>query len=204
MFYAGVSASGRQSIGLATSTDLTNWDRRDTPVFTCEQTGWNWCDSTNPNGMNLRDPFVMPDPDSTGRWIMLYSTILADTTAVIGRALSSGDFTAWRDGGPLWRGGTNWWDNNRKAESAHIFGHNNTWFIGYSTESSQTLEFQNGDDPGDSTAWVHWDRIANLDCVNTAGQYASEFFRDDRVGGSGREYYCNVNGDLIEIRQVRW
>ena len=42
------------------------------------QTGWTWCDSTRGVGGNLRDPFVMPDPDLPGGWLMYY-VALRDT-----------------------------------------------------------------------------------------------------------------------------
>jgi len=207
LFYTGVSTSGKQSIGLATSSDLLDWQRRDTPIFSCANAPWTWCDSLNGYGRDFRDPFVMRDPDSLGRWIMYYSTrvpAVGDSTTVPGVALSSGDFTAWRDHGSLWTRNTNWWDNNRQLESSHLFGHNNKWFIAYTTNSGQPLEFQTGNDPSDSTAWSFWDRIGNLDCLDTNSEFASEYLSDPSVGGSGREYYCAVSFGSILIWQMRW
>ncbi len=202
LFYTGVDSAGKQSIGLATSTDLLEWKRLDHPVFSCEQVSWSWCDASDPNGRDFRDPFVMPDPDSTGRWMMIYSTRLADTTAVPGVALSAGDLTAWRDAGPLWRSATNWWDDARTFESPHLFQHDGTWFLFYTTSAGQPLEFQTTrGSPRDSLGWHHWNRLANLDCVDIGTTIASEYLHDPL---HGEDLFCDGAYNRIEIRGMRW
>ena len=204
MFYTGVDATGKQSTGLAISTDpqLEEWQRLDHPVFSCEQVPWSWCDAADPYGIDFRDPFVMPDPDSTGRWMMVYSTRLADSTAVPGVAFSAGDFTAWRDGGPLWRKNTNWWDNSRVFESPHLVQHDGTWFLFYTSGASEPLEFQTTrGSPGDSLSWNYWNRLANLDCVDAQVLLASEAVHDPLTG---EDLFANVMFNRIEIRRMRW
>ncbi len=204
LFYTGVDSAGKQSTGLAISTDpqLEEWQRLDHPIFTCAQVPWSWCDANDPFGIDFRDPFVMPDPDSTGRWLMVYSTRLADSTAVPGIALSSGDFTAWRDGGPLWRKDTNWWDNSRVFESPHFVQHGGRWFLFYTSSASEPLEFQmTSGSPGDSLGWSYWNRLANLDCTDMQVLLASEETHDPLTG---EDLFANVNFNRIEIRRMRW
>ena len=204
MFYTGVDATGKQSTGLAISTDpdLQEWQRLDHPIFSCDQVPWSWCDASDPYGIDFRDPFVMPDPDSTGRWMMVYSTRLADSTAVPGLALSAGDFTAWRDGGPLWRKNTNWWDNSRVFESPHLIQHDGTWFLFYTSGASEPLEFQTTHgSPGDSSSWNYWNRLANLDCTDVQVLLASEATHDPLTG---EDLFANVMFNRIEIRRMRW
>lgn len=75
MFYTGVDSLGNQSIGYATTSVLgtTNipWTRNRTPVYTAFDT--NWADQIGhetPGRTAFRDPFVMPDPDHEGRYLL--------------------------------------------------------------------------------------------------------------------------------------
>src|SRR5512143_2267227 len=79
MFYTGVDTAGRQSIGLAWSLDLADWHRFDSPIFDCAKIeNWGaWCDGEN-GWYDLRDPFVMADPNHAGRWLMYYATRMRD------------------------------------------------------------------------------------------------------------------------------
>src|SRR5215831_6699340 len=106
MFYAGVTETadvhGQQSIGLATSTDLVNWTRLDAPVFACAQVPWSYCDPSTPAGGNFRDPYVLPDPDRPGHWLMLYAAQKDPSgQMLLGVATSDGDLTSWTDHGPV-------------------------------------------------------------------------------------------------------
>ncbi len=73
MFYSGLDAAGNQSIGYATKASLradgTSWQRRTTASVTSSQV--SYMDPTPP--VQLRDPFVIEDPDLPGRLLMMYT-----------------------------------------------------------------------------------------------------------------------------------
>jgi hypothetical protein len=78
MFYAGVGADGNQRIGYASTGRLdttdTAWARESTWVFSADSTAWaDRVGHVEPGVQQFRDPFVFPDPDSTGRFLMLYA-----------------------------------------------------------------------------------------------------------------------------------
>ena len=109
MFYTGVTNAYpnydfHQRIGLATSTDLFNWNRLDQPVLACDQVRWAYCDPLLPSGGEFRDPCVLPDPATPGGWLMTFTARPkgATTTYVAGMAASSGDLTQWYNLDPLW------------------------------------------------------------------------------------------------------
>lgn len=74
MFYTGVDASGNQRIGYATTSllDTTNtvWDRKSTWVYSADSTGWADPTAQGIGQQQFRDPWVMPDPDSSGRFLL--------------------------------------------------------------------------------------------------------------------------------------
>jgi hypothetical protein len=75
MYYTGVDASGNQRIGYATTAllDTTNtvWQRQSTWVYAANNTGWADPDGhLFPGQQQFRDPWVMPDPDSSGRFLL--------------------------------------------------------------------------------------------------------------------------------------
>src|SRR5580765_3343456 len=107
MFYTGVVDSpgvymSYQRMGLATSTDLNTWNPVELPIYSCAPVPWCACDSTNAS--SCRDPFVMEDPTTPGRWLMYYSTAPASDPGgmIVGVAASDGDFTQWHDRKPQW------------------------------------------------------------------------------------------------------
>jgi hypothetical protein len=73
MFYTGVDATNNQSIGYATKPSLkpdgTTWQRRTTPVVGLSQVPY--LDPTPP--VELRDPFVIENPDLPGRLLMMFT-----------------------------------------------------------------------------------------------------------------------------------
>src|SRR5262249_49044794 len=68
MFYTGVDNNGIQSIGRATSTDLMQWSQED-QVLTRTNAG-SWVDQ---NGTDLRDPYVMEDPNAPGQYLLFFT-----------------------------------------------------------------------------------------------------------------------------------
>jgi len=84
MFYTGVDGPGgdpltKQRIGLATSTDLVNWNRvpvngcpgsvGDGCVYECDECWTSWGEEPGSFNQQCRDPFVTWDP-AGGRWVM--------------------------------------------------------------------------------------------------------------------------------------
>lgn len=136
LFYTGVhrDALGRQiqMTGLATADatlpndSLKTWTRSDSAVFYCRMVPWANKNTSAYEGQQFLDPFVVPDPDSVGRYLMYYVTIHKNETAkmVVGLARSSGDLSVWRNYGPMhgteqqYTGSTN---NN--VESPNLFQH---------------------------------------------------------------------------------
>jgi hypothetical protein len=75
MFYTGVDSVDNQSIGYATTpmlgtTNIT-WTRNSSPAYTSFDTGWADQEGHEIEGvLAFRDPFVMPDPQHPGRYLM--------------------------------------------------------------------------------------------------------------------------------------
>ncbi len=186
MFYTGVtdvagSTKLFQRIGVATSTDLMNWNRMDAPTFSCVDVPWAYCDSTDAK-CAFRDPFVMPDPAQPGGWLMCYSASApADSSMLVGIAQSSGDLTQWHDLMPLWNtyrpmtGGY-------IAESPHMFELNGLWYLFYTTVQAQPLQFQTSEAPAaDAFGWTMRGSLGGMLGLNTAAWYASEHFQDGLI-----------------------
>ena len=140
MLYAGVDSIWKQRIGLASSTNLNTWTRHGDPVF---QVGdIPWADQTQPD---LRDPFVMEDPDSVGQWLMFY--VAADRThspqMFVGVAHSTGDLSVWRDWGQIQKTG-GWLVGTNRIESPSVFRRNGKWWLVYTA----------GYSPGDTLTYI--------------------------------------------------
>ena len=204
MFYTGVADSFGvtaldQRMGLATSTDLFNWNPLESPVFTCEAAPWTWCDSLASSP--FRDPFVMPDPTTPGRWLMYYATAPASDPngMVVGVAASDGDFTAWQDAGPLWITHHSY-SYNDVIESPHLFQHNGLWYLFFTTNSGQPISFATGANPlANPVGWTYRGRLSTMLGYSTQSWFASEYFRDGLV-----DYFGFINGDRVEIDRMSW
>jgi beta-fructofuranosidase len=207
MLYAGVTKrdgdpAQEQRIGVATSTDLMNWNRLDQPVYSCRDVPWSWCDSTAVND-GFRDPFVMPDPAQPGHWLMYYSTFPATDTLgmIVGVAQSKGDLTQWTDLEPLWV--TNRaYSYNPIVESPHVFQHGNLWFLFMTAGGAgQPISFFETHDPraADPSAWVYRGRLATMLGIDTQSWYASEHFADGT-----NDLFAFVNYNRVEIYRMFW
>jgi hypothetical protein len=78
LFYTGVDANNDQSIGYASTSLLdtsdTVWDSLRVQVWTASDTKWAVPDPPLYSFQTqMRDPFVMADPDSAGRLLLYYS-----------------------------------------------------------------------------------------------------------------------------------
>lgn len=76
MFYTGVDSLDNQSIGFATTpmlgTTSTSWTRHRTPAYTAADAS-SWADPIGhqvQDVVQFRDPFIMPDPDNPGRYLL--------------------------------------------------------------------------------------------------------------------------------------
>lgn len=108
LYYTGVTHvpfgyNWYQRIGVATSTELLNWQRYDEPVYDAAHSSWALSDSSRELGCVFRDPFVMPDPGVPGAWLMYH--VATPTAAlpqrIVGHARNLGGFTPWLDSAPM-------------------------------------------------------------------------------------------------------
>lgn len=203
MFYTGVSDTAgevsAQRIGVATSVDLEQWNALDDPVLTGNAVSWAWWDTTR--STPFRDPFVMSDPTTPGRWLMYYSTApTSDPDGMVaGIAASDGDFTQWYDLGPLWITQRQY-SFNSLVESPHLFEHEGLWWLFFTTSSGQPISYATSLNPlAPPEQWTYRGRLANILNINTAGWFASEYLRDGLL-----DYFCFVNGDRVEISRMVW
>mgnify|MGYP002865280247 FL=1 len=109
LFYTGVDAGGDQTIGYATTSQLdttnTFWDLERVKVWQASNTRWAVPDpSTYNRDTQFRDPFVMDDPDHSGRLLLFYSAHdsidfrLGHGGLAVGVARSEpGTVRAWKD-----------------------------------------------------------------------------------------------------------
>lgn len=205
MFYTGVqNLAGTyretQRIGCAVSTDLNVWSRLGEPVFDTSKAPWAWWSPLNP-GPACRDPFVMPDPNRPGMWLMYYTAGIAgdSTNTEIGIAQSDGSFSAWTDLEPV-QVTSHVYSSNSLTESPHLFQHDGLWYLFITTSSGQPLTFYTSPDPtGDLPSWTYRGRLRTMLGYDTSSWFASECFRDGT-----RDLFAFVQGDRIEIRQILW
>ncbi len=206
MMYTGVDRFpgeyvDTQMMGLAVSSDLMDWNRASyMPVFSAEQVPWAWWARLSPRPA-FRDPFLMPDPAVPGDWLMYYTAnLLPDTVdTVVGVARSHGDLTQWQDVKPI-EITRKEFSFNPLTESPHLFQHNGLWYLFITTSSGQPLTFYTTPDPtGDRPVWTYRGRLRTMLGYDTSFFYASEHMRDGL-----RDYFCFVNGDRIELREILW
>jgi glycosyl hydrolase family 32 len=206
MLYTGVTEGGGaaafQRIGVAQSSDLVNWTRTSVPVFSCLQTSWTWCDSTQAAGGNLRDPFVMADPAHAGGWLMYY-VALRDTVSwqmLVGVAASAGDVTVWSDLGPLLN--TDFpRTGSRVIESPHVFQHGALWYLFYTTGATHPIAFQTSSDPLAAPAAWSAQRWLVSEVPGTDHLFASEHLRDGT-----HDYFLAANDSTngVDIWEMVW
>ncbi|HEY3217192.1 MAG TPA: family 43 glycosylhydrolase, partial [Candidatus Eisenbacteria bacterium] len=168
LFYTGVDASGDQRIGLATSTDLVNWVQGDS-VFEVPPDGWE-DPHPSPGGpplfgqTQLRDPFVIEDPETPGTWLMYYVTVARDYTPgmVVGVARSNGDFASWSNTFPLWATLHRWPTATvGRVESPHVFPRNGSWWLFYTANGDTVYGVSNPTSPTD-TVTANWSQAQRL------------------------------------------
>lgn len=207
MFYTGVSDfpgqfADTQRIGVAVSSDLMTWNRIvQLPVWQLSGASWGWWRPNQP-AMACRDPFVMPDPNVPGQWLMYYTATPASdslaTVVAVARS-ESGDLADWVDEKPLWITHRSF-TFNPSTESPHLFRHGNRWFLIMTTSAGQPLTFYTSNDPiGDPAAWTYRGRLRNMIGVDTQLWFASEVLQDGEV-----DLFAYVNFNRIDIKRIVW
>jgi hypothetical protein len=209
LFYTGVSTVNAQSIGVATSTDLSTWNRLDAPIMDCSIAANS---ERVPYGQ-LRDPFVMPDPTTPGRWLTYYGTVFTGgqfMTAGIAATSSALNTAPWTDAGVAWTPEPVWWKNEGQVESPHLFVHDGLWYLLFTSNAGNNpiTVLTNSIAPiGAESSWQMRGRLHTVLGYDTSPWFASEAFTDV----DGREYFAVVSDDpfqpyprSIEIRQMNW
>ena len=206
MYYTGVTIPPGQShlyqrTGVATSTDLMSWERYDEPVFDANRVPWAFADSSQYPGCQFRDPFVMPDPDVSGRWLMYYVATPRDAPSqlIVGVGFNDSGMSPWRDLMPLWN--TDAAHYQGFIESPCVFDHGGRWYLFFTTNSGHPIRYQHAASPtADSTGWVGTYRLYDNE-PGTDAWFTPEFLR---VGQ--HEFFAAVNSANrgIEIREMVW
>jgi len=220
MFYTGVDALGNQRIGRATSTDLVNWAQGDS-VLEVSSTLMPWADSSPDSlyggKMQLRDPFVIEDPNAPGEFLMYYVTVRSDRSPemVVGIARSDGDLSVWTSAKPIWSTSHSWpnpFGNPPSAfvvESPHAFFRDGKWWL-FSTVNGDSVWSQaNTVSPSDTTAtnWSQmqklWTLVPPLQAPNLYFWHATEYLQISAVNDI--EYLAAFNDAnvCISITQMR-
>jgi predicted GH43/DUF377 family glycosyl hydrolase len=208
MFYTGLTHTPpdtihHQRIGLAVSSDLMEWTRLDHPVFSCAEVPWSRCQPTQDGGGDFRDPWVMPDPDSAGHWLMYYTTRHKNTPGefIIGIARSNGDLTHWQDAGPMMNT-TSRRVGNVVVETPDVLRHNGLWYLFYTTWKDHPIEYQTAASPvADSTGWS-----PPISLADEAGWYTDPSFGPEHVTIDGHDLFYMPNSmfDAIQILEFAW
>ncbi len=179
MFYAAADVNSNQRIGHATSTDLITWIQGDSVL---EVTSLNpnqipWADPTpTPGGVpyqgqtQLRDPFVMEDPDVPGDWLMYFATVSRDYSPemVVGVARSHGDFDSWGETYPLWNTHREWvsplgQNGPYVVESPHAFLRDGRWWLFSTIDNDSVWCESNEFSPIDTvSAGARWSPVQKL------------------------------------------
>ena len=174
MFYTGVDDAHTQRLGLATSTDLVHWTQTDSilEVAPSGPRAITWADP-NPgvpyNGQpQLRDPFIMEDPDVPGDWLMYYVTISKrySPQMVVGVSRSHGDFTSWSSGNALWN--TSYpapSDTATAVESPHAFFRDGKWWLLYTVAGNFTV--------GSNLVWAESNAYSPTDTVSSGARWSA-------------------------------
>jgi hypothetical protein len=220
MFYTGVDGNGNQRIGLATSTDLVTWVQGDSVLEVTDATQGNipWADpspdSVYGHKAQLRDAYVMQDPDVPGDWLMFFTTISRDSTpnALLGVARSDGDFKVWGETVPLWNSYHRWRnDMHYITESPHAFYRDGNWWLFHTINGDTVWAESNAYSPADTVnggaRWSQpqkiWQLVPPLQAANLYYWHSTEYLRIGTVNDI--EYLAAWNDAevCIEITQMQ-
>ncbi|MBI5710258.1 MAG: hypothetical protein HZC42_08155 [Candidatus Eisenbacteria bacterium] len=240
MFYTGVDDQanpptviyGNQRIGYATTAAIdighaTVWTRRSSPTYTVNHTGWARKDSTGSHRHQFRDPFIMADPDSVGRFLLFMVGEKEDADYAVGVARNEpGTLDVWRDLGFYRSTEYDYSGNGHTVESVTAFPDSAypatktsaqaTWRLlfthGINSPDDQTIRFSAkklGPVLADTTLGPEEDRVWSTPATNlfsylagdsTAwGTYATEHLRVGRV-----DFLSTFDGAGILVSRMLW
>ncbi len=229
MFYTGVRDTligsawtlAEQRIGVAWSTDLTNWTRQAAPLIECGSPSLPWADCA---GGGARDPFVMredaADPASLSPpgWLLYYTTKPATVpngtynpyAFVVGVARAPfSDPTAMSDLGPLWSTYRNYQvePGTNKVESPHVAKMRSQWHL-FFTGDAGVFQLTGPSALGDvGMPQSAWEFDGLFGEVNP-DEYASETFSFAWEDGTVEPYLASLESlqnfnHVVNFRSVR-
>ena len=186
-----------QSITEATSPDLYQWTRRETPLFDNSIFSWAYYDTTVDLGRDCRDPFVWWDA-TRSEWLMYVTTRPASRpeSQVIGIAGSS-DLEHWSDRGylPFTLPEVSFSD---VAESPTILTRDGSLLMFmWTTNAGQSLTYSTSTDA--VTGWGSPRRLRAMLNNSTVGWWASETLTD-----GPRTYFGTVHDVWINFWDQNW
>ena len=186
-----------QTMTSATSPDLYDWTRRETPLFDNSIFPWAYHDTTSNLGMDCRDPFVWWD-DQHGEWLMYVATRPASQPGAMAIGIAgSSDLEHWSDRGlvPLTLPNVSFSD---VAESPLILRRDATPLLFmWTTNSGQSLTYGTSNDP--LTGWTNSRRLRSMLGTTTTGWWAAETLDD-----GPRHYFASVHDTWIDFWDMVW
>lgn len=216
MLYTGVDEHQNQRIGLATSMDLISWTQGDSVLTVQQLTAFAdpSPDSLYGGAAQLRDPFVVEDPNVFGDYLMYFVTVQANRSPemVVGVARSHGNFSSWVNPEPIWATSHGWpnpFGSPRPTafvvESPHVFYREGKWWL-FSTVNQDSVWAQsnaNAAGPSDTTS-THWtgaQKLWTLVPPDQAGWFyywhATEYLRMEV--SPDVEYLAAFTDDIVGI-----
>jgi hypothetical protein len=230
MYYTGVGTTNGvsfvQQIGLATSTSLddTTWTRIASPVMKVSDVSWAAQNTAVYSGQQLRDPFVMADPEIPGQWLMLFTAVSAemDPDMVIGVAKSA-DLRHWSSDSLFWN--TDIFHNKvpgaEVVESPHIFPHldasnRKSWWLFYTTngfpvdfqyDRQSLLHAALADSTQNAANWSIFNALYHYEHEDPAfaNWTASEYVKANFYWqAQPSEYLAAYTGVDISIAKITW
>ena len=213
MLYTGVDSNDVQRIGVATSTDLNVWNQDATASY--QSSNVNWALTGTPE---FRDPFVMADPDSAGRYLLYFVTKTQARRRLVAGVARTDPFDPanlrlWKFPQPLWNTDS-LTSGAAFIESPHAFQDpDDRWWLFYSGfntgsgKDSAFVTYQTNDvSPADldTTRWSAPDTLYRA----LGGDQKLQFWHAPEYLGWNADYEYllafNDSEHSVSISQVSW
>lgn len=227
MFYTGVDANHNERIGYVTTSLLdtsdTQWSSTRTEVYAAANTGWADPVGHLPGFLNqqqFRDPFLMPDPDHAGKYLLfnvgedrnpLYNGLGRMICGVAQNAPSS--LNSWVDKGPYLK--TDYGHTLISRAEAPLVMRDSTigapWriFLANSSyddvgdNSTKFITEQIGAAVSDTSLGV-WSDTTNLFTYLGSDHNLYGWEACEHVQVGPYHFFAGYNGDGIAITRTRW